>query len=105
MGLCPGIFFQLLTAGNMIVVILVGNIHNNKHIVWAPAVSDNSQYLAGRFIQEGVKVYKAIHGVQRLNFQRWLILIGVLLRQYETGLTTWCLLLRLSHWAINFDRG
>ena len=36
-------------------VILVGNIHGIKHIVWAPEVSHNHQYLTGRLIQEGVK--------------------------------------------------
>ena len=43
--------------GNMIAVVLVGNIHDIKHIVWAPEVSHNPQYLAGRLIQEGVKVF------------------------------------------------
>jgi hypothetical protein len=38
-------------------VLLVGNIHGIKHIVWAPEVSNNRQYLAGRLIQEGVKVF------------------------------------------------
>ena len=38
-------------------VILVGNFHGIKHIVWAPEVSHNRQYLAGRLIQEGVKVF------------------------------------------------
>ena len=38
-------------------VILVGNIHGIKHIVWAPEVSNNPQYLAGRLIQEGVKAF------------------------------------------------
>jgi hypothetical protein len=38
-------------------VILVGNIHGIKHIVWAPEVSHNRQYLAGRLIQEGTKVF------------------------------------------------
>lgn len=38
-------------------VILVGNIHGIKNIVWAPELSDNPQYLAGRLIQEGVKVF------------------------------------------------
>ena len=38
-------------------VILVGNIHGIKHIVWAPEVSNNPQYLAGRLIKEGVKVF------------------------------------------------
>ncbi|MBE9569859.1 MAG: hypothetical protein IMF11_04485 [Proteobacteria bacterium] len=38
-------------------VVLVGNIHCIKHIVWAPEVSHNRQYLAGRLIQEGVKVF------------------------------------------------
>jgi hypothetical protein len=41
-------------------VILVGNIHGIKHIVWAPEVSNNPQYLAGRLIQEGVKVFTVI---------------------------------------------
>lgn len=38
-------------------VVLVGNIHGIKSIVWAPEVSHNPQYLAGRLIQEGVKVF------------------------------------------------
>ena len=38
-------------------VVLVGNIHSIKHIVWAPEVSNNPRYLAGRLIQEGVKVF------------------------------------------------
>jgi hypothetical protein len=38
-------------------VLLVGNIHGIKRIVWAPEVSHNRQYLAGRLIQEGVKVF------------------------------------------------
>ena len=33
--------------------ILVGNFHGIKHIVWAPEVSHNRQYLAGRLNQEG----------------------------------------------------
>ena len=38
-------------------VVLVGNIHGIKHIVRIPEVSNNRQYLAGRLIQEGVKVF------------------------------------------------
>ena len=38
-------------------VVLVDNIHSIKHIEWAPEVSHNPQYLAGRLIQEGVKVF------------------------------------------------
>lgn len=37
--------------------ILVGNFHGIKHIAWAPEVSHNPQYLAGRLNQEGVKVF------------------------------------------------
>jgi hypothetical protein len=57
-GPCVVMFLWLLIVGNMIVwVVLIGNIHGIKHIVWAPEVSNNPQYLAGRLIQEGVKVF------------------------------------------------
>ena len=56
-AMCRNILVAINSGQYDRLVILVGNIHGIKHIVWAPEVSHNLQYLAGRLIQEGVKVF------------------------------------------------
>ena len=58
--MCCNVFVALDSGQYDRLVVLVGNIHGIKRIVWAPEVSHNPQYLAGRLIQEGVKVFMVI---------------------------------------------
>jgi len=55
--MCSSVLVALDSGQYDSVVILVGNIHGIKSIAWTPEVSHNPQYLAGRLIQEGVKVF------------------------------------------------
>jgi hypothetical protein len=55
--MCSSILVALDSGRYDSLVVLVGNIHGIKSIAWAPEVSHNPQYLAGRLIQEGVKVF------------------------------------------------
>jgi hypothetical protein len=55
--MCRSVLVALDSGRYDSVVVLVGNIHGIKSIAWAPEVSHNLQYLAGRLIQEGVKVF------------------------------------------------
>ena len=55
--MCSSVLVALDSGRYDSVVVLVGNIHGIKSIAWAPEVSHNPQYLAGRLIQEGVKVF------------------------------------------------
>ncbi|MBW2036724.1 MAG: hypothetical protein JRI41_04500 [Deltaproteobacteria bacterium] len=58
--MCCNVFVAIDSGQYDRLVVLVGNIHGIKHIVWAPEVSHNPQYLAGRLIQEGVKVFTVL---------------------------------------------
>jgi hypothetical protein len=55
--MCRSVLVALDSGQYDSVVVLVWNIHGIKSISWAPEVSHNPQYLAGRLIREGVNVF------------------------------------------------